>query len=78
MHANTDLTPLSCVYLFWYSLSQNRIADVERKKYCFSDGVGRISPELLEEVVAAVPWGGPDAPPLSAIQVTGIDALEVQ
>ncbi|KAF6265361.1 RNA dependent RNA polymerase-domain-containing protein [Scenedesmus sp. NREL 46B-D3] len=48
-----------------------RLADVERNGYCFSDGVGVISPLLLEEVLAVLPFAprGPAAAPISAIQI---------
>jgi hypothetical protein len=42
------------VFLAWPP-SQVTISDVERNGYVFSDGVGRISPALLTEVLAALP-----------------------
>jgi hypothetical protein len=52
---------------------QLRLADVERNGYCFSDGVGVISPLLLEEVLAALPYAPRGAAaPISAIQVSEV------
>lgn len=54
---------------------QSKILDIERvgpysgDMYCFSDGVGRISPELLEKVLEALPFVPSDRPQISAIQV---------
>jgi hypothetical protein len=44
------------------------VPDVEHDGYCFSDGVGRISPELLSEVLLEMELP-PDAPKVSAVQV---------
>jgi hypothetical protein len=48
---------------------QALLADVERNGYCFSDGVGIISPLLLEEVLEALPFAPRNGVPVTAIQV---------
>jgi hypothetical protein len=47
------------------------IPDVERNGFTFSDGVGEISRELLDEVLRGVPFGAARTSPndVSAIQV---------
>lgn len=71
--------------IFCGCVMQSRISDVEQAsrysfcrymparnstvKYCFSDGVGRISSELLDEVLEALPFVPADSPQISAIQV---------
>jgi hypothetical protein len=56
-------------------LLQARLADVQRNGHCLSDGVGTISPLLLEEVLAALPFAPkqPAAATSSAIQVRSPD-----
>jgi hypothetical protein len=50
---------------------------VERNGYCFSDGVGVISPLLLEEVLAVLPFAPRTGAPVSAIQVCSPDGMHM-
>jgi hypothetical protein len=64
----------------YFTCLQLRLPDVERNGYCFSDGVSVISPLLLEEVLAALPFAprGPAAAPTSTIQVREVQGLGAQ
>lgn len=48
---------------------------VNRPTYCFSDGVGRISNELLDAIREALPYASVDLGPISAIQVSTVTRL---
>eukprot|EP00878_Enallax_costatus_P009586 GHUV01010016.1.p1 GENE.GHUV01010016.1~~GHUV01010016.1.p1 ORF type:complete len:838 (+),score=275.45 GHUV01010016.1:487-3000(+) len=67
--ATIDAAEVQNHELSWTDDVERSISAYRGDKYCFSDGVGRISPQLLDEVLEALPFVPADAPQTSAIQV---------